>query len=50
VQQHLTTEMKEVQTHLERAQKLQQTLTSGGATGGDSASKSKTGSDTARRP
>ena len=50
VQQHLTTAMKEVQTHLERAQKLQQTLTSGGATGGDCASKSKTGSDTARRP
>jgi putative membrane protein len=46
VQQHLTAATKEVQTHLERAQQLQQRL-SGGGTGGDSATKS--GTDTTRK-
>jgi putative membrane protein len=43
---HLATATKEVQDHLDRAQKIQQTLASGGT--GDSTSKSKTGSDTGR--
>ena len=45
--QHIATATKEVQEHLDRAQKLQQTLASGGMA--DSASKSRTGSDTARK-
>ena len=45
VQQHLTVAMKEVQSHLDRAQQLQQSLATGG-TAGDSANKSKTRSDT----
>jgi len=54
VKQHVTMAIKSVQAHLDRGQKLQQSL-AGGASGtgskGDSASKSKskTGSDTGRR-
>jgi len=46
VQQHLTAAIKSVQDHLQRGQQLQQSLTSGGGMGNDSASKSK--SDTTR--
>jgi len=46
---HLATATKEVQNHLDRAQKIQQSLASGGTGMGDSASKSKTGSDTGRK-
>jgi putative membrane protein len=52
VQQHLTQATTEVQNHLQRAQQIQQSLMSGGtggASGGDTASRTKTGSDTARR-
>ena len=60
VQQHLTASMKDVQSHLERAQQLQQRLASGATT--DSATKAKADTsrpksdtgrakgDTARRP
>jgi len=44
---HLASATKEVQDHLDRAQKIQQSLASGGT--GDSTSKSKTGSDTGRK-
>jgi len=44
---HIATATKEVQEHLDRAQKIQQSLASGGT--GDSTSKSKTGSDTGRK-
>ena len=48
LQNHLTEAVKEVQTHLDRARELQQSLTSSGTgAAGDSASKAK--SDTARR-
>jgi putative membrane protein len=47
ISQHLATATKEVQEHLDRAQKLQQSLTSGSTGTADSASKSR--SDTARR-
>jgi putative membrane protein len=46
---HIATATKEVQEHLDRAQKIQQSLASGGTGMGDSASKSKTGSDTGRK-
>jgi len=46
---HLATATKEVQDHLDRAQKIQQSLASGGTGMGDSTSKSKTGSDTGRK-
>lgn len=49
VQQHLTAAIKSIQDHLERGQKLQQSLTSGGGMGNDSASKSRSGSDTSRK-
>jgi hypothetical protein len=42
----------EGQNHLQRAQQIQQSLMSGGtggASGGDTASRTKTGSDTGRR-
>jgi len=48
---HIATATKEVQDHLDRAQKIQQSLASGGTGGmGDSTSKSKTASDTGRKP
>jgi putative membrane protein len=46
---HIATATKEVQDHLDRAQKIQQSLASGGTGMGDSTSKSKTGSDTGRK-
>jgi putative membrane protein len=46
VQQHLTAAMKDVQSHLERAQQLQQSLMSGGAAG-DTTMKGK--ADTTRK-
>jgi putative membrane protein len=50
VSQHLADATKHVQDHLERAQKLQQSLTSGSTGTGDSTSKSGTASDTGRKP
>ena len=47
---HIATATKEVQDHLDRAQKIQQSLASGGTGMGDSTSKSKTASDTGRKP
>jgi putative membrane protein len=48
VQNHVADAVKEVQSHLDRARELQQSLMNGGTgTGGDSTSKTKT--DTARR-
>jgi predicted outer membrane protein len=41
VQQHLTAAIKDVQDHLQRGQKLQQSLTSGAGMGNDSTMKSK---------
>src|SRR5689334_21824284 len=50
VQQHVTAAIKDVQSHLERGQKLQQSLTSAAGMGNDSTSKSKkTGSDSATK-
>ena len=50
VQQHLAAATKDVQSHLEKGQKLQQSLSSGGsATPSDTASKSKAKSDTTKR-
>jgi len=46
--QHIATATKEVQDHLDRGQKIQQSLSSGTGTG-DSTSKSRTGSDTGRK-
>jgi putative membrane protein len=50
VKEHLTVAVKGVQTHLDRAQKLQQALTSGSSGMRDSTSKMRTGSDTGRKP
>lgn len=50
VKEHLTAAVKGVQQHLDRAQKLQQSLTSGSSGMGDSTSKMRSGSDTARKP
>ena len=56
VQQHLSAAVKEVQTHLDRARELQQSLASGTGTASDTTSKarsdttSKAKSDTGRRP
>jgi len=57
VQQHLSAAVKEVQTHLDRARELQQSLASGTTgTASDTTSKarsdttSKAKSDTGRRP
>jgi len=50
VQKHVAAAIKDVQSHLERGQKLQQSLASGGSAGAsDSTSKSKTRSDTGKR-
>ena len=46
---HIATATKDVQEHLDRAQKIQSSLASGGSGMGDSTSKSKTGADTGRK-
>ncbi len=46
---HIATATKDVQEHLDRAQKIQSSLASGGSGMADSTSKSKTKSDTARK-
>jgi putative membrane protein len=50
VKEHLTATVKGLQGHLDRAQKLQQSLMSGSSGMGDSTSKMRTGSDTGRKP
>jgi putative membrane protein len=50
VKEHLTAAIKGVQQHLDRAQQLQQSPTSGSSGMGDSTSKKRMGSDTGRKP